>query len=108
MKRHRNSAQARRICWDANRKQDHLGHYMICQGPDCGARIDPVRKGADAWQADHYPVKWTDGGEDVPDNLRPLCRDCFEKINPEDWKQISKGKRMGSKHFSMKDRRPWR
>lgn len=106
-KRYRDSSRARRICIDTYGHKDDLGVYMVCQGPKCGARIDPVRKPG-SWQADHYPIKWTDGGEDKPENLRPLCEDCFQKINPEDWKTISHGKRMGDKHFGVKVKRGWR
>lgn len=105
-KRHRDSVRARRVCFDAHRKQDAMGAYMVCA--ECGGRIDPVRK-PKSWQADHYPIKWTDGGEDVPENLRPLCDVCFPVINADDWQDISHGKRVANKHFGLDRKgRGWR
>lgn len=103
--RRRDSVRARRVCFDTHRKHDDLGHFMLCA--ICGGRIDPVRKPS-SWQADHWPIKWVHGGEDVPENLRPLCDVCFPKVNPEDWKEISHGKRMGAKHFGLERKRPFR
>lgn len=104
--RQRSSVRARRVCFDTHRKQDAQGIYMLCAG--CGARIDPVRK-PQSWQADHYPIKWTDGGEDSAENLRPICDVCWPKINGDDWKEISHGKRMGSRHFGLDEKRSrWR
>ena len=102
--RHRDSTRARRVCFDAHRRQDAMGVYMLCGA--CGGRIDPVRKPKE-WQADHYPIKWVDGGEDTTENLRPLCDVCFQKINPEDWKATSHGKRVGQRHFGLERKSAW-
>lgn len=106
MKRHRDSTRARRVCFDANRRHDAMGVHMLCA--TCGGRIDPVRK-KNSWQADHYPIKWCDGGDDTPENLRPLCEICFEVVNPQDWKDISHGKRASNKHFGLgREGKGWR
>lgn len=115
-KRYRDSSRARRICIETWRHKDRQGWYMLCQapidafkpnGPKCEARIDPVHK-PKSWQADHYPIKWTDGGEDKPENLRPICEVCWPSVNADDWTEISHGKRMGDKHFGVKQSKGWR
>ena len=114
--RYRDSSRARRICIDHYGTRDALGVYMLCaapkderkpEGPKCGARIDPVRK-PKGWQADHYPIKWTDGGEDKPENLRPICEACWPKVNGDDWTEISHGKRMSDKHNGDRQSKGWR
>ena len=103
--RRRDSVKARRICFDTHRQYDALGHFMICHV--CGGRIDAVRKPND-WTADHYPVRWSEGGEDTAENLHPLCVVCAEKKDPDDTREIAHGKRMGNKHFGLERRKPWR
>jgi len=105
MKRNRNSSKCRGICIATHMIKDAMGHFMPCHV--CGGRIDPVRKPSD-WQADHHPIAWANDGPDTPENLWPICRVCFEEKNPDDTSFVAKGKRMGSKHFGVKEKKGWR
>jgi hypothetical protein len=105
MKRNRNSTKCRAICITTHMVKDKQGHYMPCHV--CEARIDPVKKPGD-WQADHYPIAWANDGPDTAENLWPICRLCFEKKNPEDTSFIAHGKRMGSRHFGVRESKGWR
>ena len=99
--RRRDSTKARRICYDAHAKLDHLGRpYMECQcgrnlRPNCGQRIDPAR---DRWRADHY-IAWAEGGEDKPDNLFPILERCDVDFKvADDIARIAKNKRIQDRH----------
>ena len=106
MTRPRNSTKARRICFDTHRQTDEAGRaYMICQcgqgrRPDCGQIIYPAK---DEWRADHGISRWSEGGEDTPENLFPVLAKCDRETKaPEDARQIAKNKRIHNRHFGIK------
>lgn len=98
------SEACRRMCLDTHLQQDKLGWFMTCHV--CGGRIDAVRK-PKTWQADHWPKPVAVGGEDLPENLQPLCIVCATSKNAEDWRNIAHGRRASDKHFGVKQSKGW-
>lgn len=89
--RHRDSVKARRIVYETQRWLNAAGQWRLtCHHKGC--IIDPIRK--NAWRADHIR-RWAEGGEDTPENLRPICVNCdvTEKA-PHDTSEVAKGKRV--------------
>jgi hypothetical protein len=89
--RRRDSVKARRICFEAHKWQNEAGQWRLtCHHKKCV--IDPIRR--DRWRADHIR-RWAEGGEDTPENLRPICVHCdvTEKA-PHDTREVAKGKRV--------------
>jgi hypothetical protein len=104
----RDSVRARRICFDTHRQQDKMGVFLRCAL--CLRRIDPVRRSRD-WRADHYPTRFADGGEDTPENLRPICIWCDSGTDgkaAQDTREVAKRKRISGRHFGLKPKRPWK
>lgn len=92
--RTRNSARARRVCFEAHRHDGPLGkgRYLTCH--ECKCEIDVV-KTPSGWRADHN-VHWANGGEDTPENLWPICLGCDAGVGgkaADDTTKIAKGKR---------------
>lgn len=97
----RNSTRARRICFDAHKRQDAMGIHLICH--HCKGRIDVVRRPND-WRADHIK-RFAEGGEDTPENLWPICLNCDGGAGgkaAKDTKEVAKGKRVRDKTFGIK------
>lgn len=98
----RDSVRARRICFDTHKQRDEMGVFLRCYR--CDRRIDPVRQSKD-WRADHHPKRWADGGEDTPDNLKPICIWCDSGSDgkaAQDTREVAKRKRISEKHFGIR------
>lgn len=105
-KRPSNSSDlCRRLCLERHMQQDRQGFFMACHV--CGGRIDCVKK-SKSWQADHHPVPVANGGEDVAENIQPLCIVCATSKNADDWRNIAHGRRAADKHFGVKQSKGWR
>lgn len=91
----------RREVFDANRRVDDRGIYIVCGM--CGCRIDPVR---DQWSADHEIALGLGGPDDGKTNGQPLCEPCHgRKTGERDVPSIAKSKRVSGRHFGIKERR---
>ena len=103
MTRTRNSAKARRICFEAHRHDGPLGpkRYLTCHL--CKTEIDTVCS-RDGWQADHIR-RWADDGDDTAENLWPVHPKCHAEKSAKDTTEIAKGKRQGANHYGLKEKR---
>lgn len=89
--RRRDSVKARRICFETHKWANEAGQWRLtCHLNGCV--IEPIR--TESWRADHIR-RWAEGGEDTPENLRPICTVCdvTEKA-PKDTREVAKGKRV--------------
>lgn len=94
----RDSTRARRICLATHIKRDAAGEFMICHC--CKTRFDPKR---DAWRADHWPIRWADGGKDEPGNLWPILERCDRETKArQDTREVAKGKRIVEKRYGVR------
>lgn len=102
--RRRNSAKCRRIVIEHHSFTNPAGRLVLrCH---VGGEIIDVVKEPKRWEADHIR-RWSEGGEDTPENLRPLCSDCAAKKNPADTRDIAHGKRYGDKHLGVRVSKGW-
>jgi hypothetical protein len=102
MARQRDSVKARRVCFERYSSRDKLGVFLVCAV--CHVRVDPVRKPG-SWRADHYPIRWSQGGTDTADNLRVICLTCDAGPGgkaAEDTSQVAKAKRCFEKHVGIR------
>jgi hypothetical protein len=98
----RDSVEARRVCFLTHKRQDSLGIFLVCHRGGC--RIDPVRKPG-SWRADHYPIRWADGGTNAPENLWPICLICdcgTDGKAAQDTREVAKNKRCFEKHVGIR------
>lgn len=97
-KRNRDSVKARRICFDAHKWLNHLGHVRLtCHY--CKLPIDPIK---DRWRADHIH-RFAEGGQDTAENLFPIHERCdADHKAPNDVREIAKGKRVRDRHYGIK------
>lgn len=98
----RNSTRDRRICFEAHKREDAAGKYLICYL--CQIKIRPA---TEEWEADHIRRHAEDGGS-TGENLWPVHVKCHKvKTNTVDKKEIAKGKRVKDKVFGIrKTKRP--
>ena len=103
MTRTRNSAKARRICFEAHRHDGPLGpkRYLTCHV--CKCEIDTVCNKS-GWHADHIR-RWADDGEDTDENVWPICPECHAPKSANDTTEIAKGKRQGANHYGLREKR---
>lgn len=104
--RSRNSAKARKICFESHRHDGPLGkeRYLTCHVNKC--LIDTLNK-KQPWRADHI-IPWAIGGEDTAKNLLPICLACDGGIDGKaanDTTVIAKGKRVSVKHFGLEQKK---
>lgn len=92
----RNSVKARRICFDAHRKQDAMGVHLVCH--ICSGRIAP---GRDPWEADHIR-RHAEGGEETAENLWPAHEACHAEKSRGDASEVAKGKRVAARHYGIR------
>lgn len=97
MRRHRDSAKCRRLCFNRHRKQDKMGIHLICYV--CGCRIDAIRESS-KWRADHI-ARHAEDGPDTEDNLWPICLDCDSVKAPHDTSEVAKGKRVADSLYRL-------
>ena len=108
----RNSARARRICFDTHAKRDDMSVYLVCHC--CGVFLR-LPKDANRWRADHIR-RHAEGGTDEADNLWPICLPCDtgkEGKAATDTREVAKGKRVAAKHYGTAEKskrgfRGWR
>jgi hypothetical protein len=101
--RRRDSVKARRIVFEHHKWANDAGQWRLtCHMNGCV--IDPTRR--NSWRADHIR-RWAEGGEDTPENLRPICTTCdvTEKA-PNDTREVAKGKRIRDLTYIGKRGRP--
>lgn len=101
MTRKRDSVRARRIVFDTHRWQDASGKWRLtCHLKGC--IIDPIIR--TSWRADHIR-RFAEGGEDTPENLRPICTVCDQTEKaPHDTSEVAKGKRVRDSIYIKKPR----